>query len=402
MPAAPLSALFLRLRKILVASSLLYVLYLVGGMALLVSGRLDKFSFWPGWSVKSPRATRDSSGFGTDGPVAFYQNGFLISKRIAPCGQAQVIMTDSFPASALPTLTCFASETSQTFSVPVRAAPAIPADTYAQPTQLLAVSDIEGNFKGFTQILRGAGVINEQYAWQFGRGHLVLVGDFFDRGLNVTECLWLVYKLEQEAARAGGAVHFIMGNHERMNLLGRHRYVRHKYRVNANTLGRSYGQWYDRTTVLGRWLRTKNVAEKIGDFLFVHGGISPELAAIGLSLRRINDLARASLDVPAPNGLAQQVTQPPGSPDWYRGLVQKIPTKGQVTQVLATYAATCMVVGHTPVERIHSMYQGRIIAIDLPHQRRTDAGQPLQALWLEQDQRQVVDSKGNRALLQAE
>jgi hypothetical protein len=310
-------------------------------------------------------------------------------------------LADTFPASALPTLTCFASETGQVFRVPIRAAASPPPDTYAQPAQLLALSDIEGNFKGFTQLLSGAGVINKQYAWQFGQGHLVLVGDFFDRGLNVTECLWLIYKLEQEATRAGGAVHFIMGNHERMNLLGQYRYVRRKYHANADTLGRPYAQWYDRTTVLGRWLRTKNIAEKIGSFLFIHGGISPELAATGLSLRRLNELARASLDAPATSGLAQQATQPPGSPDWYRGLVQESPTEEQVTQILATYAAACMVVGHTPVERMQALYQGRVIAIDLPHQQHTDAGQPLQALWLEHGQRWILDSKGHRAPLQA-
>ncbi|RZL16656.1 MAG: metallophosphoesterase [Hymenobacter sp.] len=384
------------LRKALLVGALLYGFYLAGGVALLAMGRLDRLFFWPGWSVKGPHATRDKSGFEADGPIVFYQHNLLISKSIAPRGQTLTLLTDTFPASALPTLTCFASETGQSFEVPLRVAAAVPADTCALPAQLLAVSDIEGNFKGFTQLLRNTGVVDAQLAWHFGQGHLVLVGDFFDRGLNVTECLWLIYKLEQEAAQAGGAVHFIMGNHERMNLLGQHRYVRRKYRVNADTLGRPYAQWYDRSTVLGRWLRTKNVAEKIGSFLFVHGGISPELAATGISLRRLNDLARASLDTPATHPLSQQVTRPPGSPDWYRGLVQETPTEAQVAQVLATYAATCLVVGHTPVKKVQTLYHGRVIAIDMPHQQRTDAGQPLQTLWLENGQPHVVDSRGHQ------
>jgi len=389
------------LRKTLLAGALLYGLYLAGGVALLAFGTLDRFSFWPGWSVKSPRATRDNSGFSPDGPVAFYKDKLMISKRIAPGEQTLMLLTDTFPVSALPTLTCFASETGQQFNVPLRAAATVPAHTYALPAKLLAVSDIEGNFKGFAQLLQGAGVVNEQLAWQFGRGHLVLVGDFFDRGLNVTECLWLIYKLEHEAAQAGGAVHFILGNHERMNLMGNFRYVRRKYRVNADTLGRPYAQWYDRTTVLGRWLRTKNVAEKIGSFLFVHGGISPELAAPGVSLRQLNDLARASLDAPATSPLARLATQPPNSPDWYRGLVQEAPTEAEVSRVLTTYAATCLVVGHTPVERIQTLYHGRVIALDLPHQQRTDAGQPLQGLWLANGQRRVLDSHGQQTPLQA-
>jgi hypothetical protein len=60
-------------------------------------------------------------------------------------------------------------------------------------------------------------------------GSLILTGDFFDRGLRVTECLWLMYKLEGEALAAGGRVHFLLGNHEVMNLSGDHTYVRSKY-----------------------------------------------------------------------------------------------------------------------------------------------------------------------------
>ncbi len=49
----------------------------------------------------------------------------------------------------------------------------------------------------------------------------MFAGDMFDRGDQVTECLWLVYALEETAKAAGGYVHFILGNHELMNLQGR-------------------------------------------------------------------------------------------------------------------------------------------------------------------------------------
>ncbi|GAB3636672.1 hypothetical protein GCM10027422_22620 [Hymenobacter arcticus] len=269
------------------------------------------------------------------------------------------------------------------------------------PEKLLAISDIEGNFIGFEQLLRGAGVVDAQLNWQFGRGHLVLVGDFFDRGLNVTECLWLVYKLEQEASQTGGSVHFIMGNHEHMNLMGHYKYVRRKYRSNADTLGIPYARWYDRTTVLGQWLRTKNVAERIGDYLFVHGGISPALAARRVLLGQLNDLARASIDTPAAalSPLARLATQPPTSPDWYRGLVLAEPTEAAVTQVLATYAVRHLVVGHTPVEHLQTLYHGKVIALDVPHQERTDRGELLEALWLQPAGGQVINSQGQRTSL---
>ncbi|MCR5887100.1 metallophosphoesterase [Hymenobacter sp. J193] len=387
------------LKKILLGTLLLYVAYVLGGIGLIALGTIDKVYFMPGWSVKGPKS--DKSGFSADGPLVFYQDSLLISRRIAPQGGSLVLLTDTLRAGTANVVTCFADETSQEFQVPLRSENQVPADTYAEPEKLLAVSDIEGNFKGFQALLQGAGVVNDKLSWQFGRGHLVLVGDFFDRGLNVTECLWLIYKLEQEAEQAGGRVHFIVGNHERMNMTEHFKYVRRKYRVNADTLGVPYNQWYNRTTVLGRWLRSKNVVEKIGATLFVHGGLSPEVVGQKLPLSKLNDLARISLDKPvaALTALEKQVTQPPSSPDWYRGLALKEASAAHVAQLLQLYAASRVVIGHTPVEHISTLYDGKVVAIDLPHQELTDAGSPVQALWLEKGQLAVIDSKGQKSAL---
>ncbi|GAA3928812.1 metallophosphoesterase [Hymenobacter algoricola] len=389
------------IKKILLGSLLAVVLYFAGGIGLLAAGVIDRLYFWPGWSVKGPKSKKkvDQSGFAADGPLVFYQNKRLISKRIAPRGSQLVIETDTLQANDTAVLRCFVDSMGREFRVPLRPAAVVPADAYPAPEKLLAISDIEGNFKAFEMLLQGAGVVDEKLAWQFGRGHLVLVGDFFDRGLNVTECLWLIYKLEQEAKQAGGQVHFILGNHERMNMMGHFKYVRRKYEVNADMLGVAYDQWYSRSTVLGQWLRTKNVVEKIGPVLFVHGGISPEVAERRLSLRQLNVLARTSIDMAAANQppLDKHVTQAPSSPDWYRGLVLEEPSEAQIKQILSTYAATQIVVGHTPVESIKRLYGGKIIAIDLPHQERTDRHETLQALWMEDGTFTIIDSHGQKS-----
>lgn len=386
-------------KKTFLVTLTLAATYLVAGIGLLATGTINRLYFWPGWSIKGPKMRSDLSGFAADGPIVFYDHGHLISKRIAPQGGKLALLTDTLTAGLNSRVQCFVGETGQVFEVRLRNDPAVsvvPADSYPAPKKLLAVSDIEGNFKGFQDLLRGARVVDAQLNWVFGQGHLVLVGDFFDRGLNVTECLWLIYKLEQEAERAGGQVHFIVGNHERMNLTGHLKYVRRKYLRNADTLGVRYERWYGRETVLGQWLRTKNVVERIGHVVFVHGGISPQIMAEGLSLTQLNALARSSIDtsVSALTPQARRVTQPPGSPDWYRGLVLAEPREEQVAAVLHAYRATAMVVGHTPVERISRFYHGKVVAIDLPHQQRTDSGQPLQALWLENGIMSIIDSRG--------
>ena len=97
------------------------------------------------------------------------------------------------------------------------------------PFKFLSISDFDGHIEGFTMILRGEGVIDSNFNWTYGNGHLIISGDLFDRGFHITECMWLLYKLESEAAIAGGKVHLIIGNHEIMNMTDDWRYVDVKY-----------------------------------------------------------------------------------------------------------------------------------------------------------------------------
>jgi hypothetical protein len=117
--------------------------------------------------------------------------------------------------------------------------------------------------------------MDSAYNWIFGDGHLVLTGDFFDRGDQVTEVLWLIYSLEDKAKAVGGYVHFVLGNHEIMNLSGDLRYLHPKYVQNTVLLNEDYmGSLYGESSEIGRWLRTKNIVEKVGTILFAHAGIS--------------------------------------------------------------------------------------------------------------------------------
>ncbi|WP_165821987.1 metallophosphoesterase [Hymenobacter edaphi] len=377
----------------------LYILYLAGGLALAYVEVIDRVYFFPGFAIKRPMP--DKSTFAPDGPLVQYRpDGTALSRRIVPQGAGFTIQLDTLhhPTDSL---TCFVQETGLTFRFPRHAFPAAEAAEYPAPEKMLVVSDIEGNFKGLQLILQGAGVTDAQARWRFGRGHLVFVGDLFDRGLQVTECLWLLYKLEHEAAQAGGKVHFILGNHEVMNLTGHYKYLRRKYRKNADSLGVEYARWYAPDTELGRWLRTKNVVERIGPTLFVHGGLSPEAAALRLPLPALNDLTRRSLDAPDTTGrnAAEKLARNPKlSPDWYRGLAQEDAPATHVAAVLRQYGARRLVIAHTPVEQITPLYDGQVVAIDLPHQETTGQGL-MQALWIESGKFSVVDNQGRKRAL---
>lgn len=68
----------------------------------------------------------------------------------------------------------------------------------------------------------------------------MIIGDIFDRGKDVPQIFWLFYKLEEEAAKAGGHVSFMLGNHEPMVLANDLRYTKEKYKILAEKLKMKY------------------------------------------------------------------------------------------------------------------------------------------------------------------
>ena len=343
------------------------------------------------------RIDEDSSSFSSDGPIIIYENGKIISYTILPDGtgfktyKKQVNKNDLF--------SCFVDETNQKFSFHLKDSIKIEKDEYKLPEKMFMISDIEGNFKGFAEILQAAGVINKELKWTYGKGHLVLDGDFFDRAVNVTECLWLIYKLEDEAELQGGKVHLILGNHEMMDLRGNFKYLRKKYLENAKALNLEYNKWYAPDTELGKWLRSKNGIEKIGDYLFVHGGISKDFPKDRYALTEINDNIRTSIDKVFKEGEASKdIFIGSQSPLWYRGIANQEESSDDVEQTLKSFNATKMILGHTIFDEMKYLYDKKVIVIDLEHQINTENGKMF-GLCFENSDFYVVDINGIKTIL---
>src|SRR5688572_1530988 len=75
------------------------------------------------------------------------------------------------------------------FIVPLKKSYREERSEFRKPSKLFVVSDIEGQYVYFKQLLQAAGVMDESFNWTFGKGHLVICGDVFDRGNQVAECL---------------------------------------------------------------------------------------------------------------------------------------------------------------------------------------------------------------------
>jgi hypothetical protein len=313
------------------------------------------------------------------------------------------------------------------------AAPAIAAS----PQRIVAVGDLHGDFAAWQDIARGAGIVDAKGHWAAGKTILVQMGDVTDRAPDSRKIVQSLQQLQREAPRKGGKVYVVLGNHEAMNLLGDNRYTTpgeyaaftdgqsaarrdRVYEANRAQLEAAYlaqdpkitpdqvrAKWmaehplgwvehrlaWGPTGELGQWATRNPAILRIGNTLFVHGGISAEYAKQPLDAvnKRVAAAMAAGDDSPA-----SILTNPLG-PLWYRGLVTADPDAQaaraaakppappltpdqELDAVLAAYGADRMVVAHTPsLKGIQITGNGRLARIDTGNSRYY--GGPLS--WLE-------------------
>jgi hypothetical protein len=241
--------------------------------------------------------------------------------------------------------------------------------SYKRIDSIAVISDVHGYYENYLKQLLANGIIDKDLNWKFGRGHFVFLGDAFDRGDEVNEILWHLFKLEKQAARAGGAVHLLLGNHEQMVLSGDLRYIHAKYRKVEAITGTSYSDIYSEASVLGRWLRTKPVMITINDILFVHAGVSPLLMQKGLKIKHVNQLFAERItgkEVDFPTGDEKlDLLSGNSGPQWYRGYFNDTTmTVEQVDSILDFYGKERIFVGHTPHKEVTILFDNKVTGID--------------------------------------
>jgi len=330
-----------------------------------------------------------------DGPYVRYTGGQVIVTTIERDDDLLEPQTQTFPLSAKAAITLQVTpEGHPDWSFTVRLKPNLEPEpsTFAAPTKTLFLSDIEGEFAKFREILLAAKIIDTQYNWTYDRGSVVIAGDLFDRGTDVVPELWLLYKLEDEAKVAGGAVHVLLGNHDVMNLSGDNRYTDAKYFKNAWLMEMNISHLFDKSTELGRWLRSRNVIEKVGDILVMHGGLSPALLAVNRSPDQLNAACRPFYAV-STEAVPDSLKVYFGSKAlfWYRGYFRapKI-SEADLDITLKQYDCKQILVGHTIVKwNIALFLGGKVIGVDVDYHK----GKPMAALY-QDGQWLVIDEKG--------
>jgi len=301
-------------------------------------------------------------------------------------------------------------------------------DEFPQAERIVAVGDVHGDFDRFTALLRDAGVIDKKHKWIAGKTQLVQTGDLLDRGPDSRKVMDLLMRLEGQSRKAGGQVHVLLGNHEAMNMYGDLRYVTdEEYAAfrspDSEEVRDAYFEkhvatelqktnepgaqkqlrtkWYAEHPLgwiehriafgpkgtYGKWLRQKNAVIKIGEILFLHGGISPKYAT--WSVRQLNDKVRDEL---ADFRLLENgVAADSAGPLWYRGLAEapEADTAAEVSDMLQRYQVKHVVVGHTPTRgAVLPRFGAKVILIDVGLSERY--GGPMACLIIEKSRFQAL------------
>jgi len=328
-----------------------------------------------------------------EGPHVFWQSDTL-AHVASVCGQKPTVRAISAADTLRFQDPCAPSET---YAFPA-AAPTPDSATFRNASRVFAVSDGEGRYDRLVQLLSAVGVTDSTGRWTWGAGHLVLLGDFVDRGTQVTETLWFIHRLERAARQHGGRVDYVLGNHEAMLMRGDTRDADVKYELLARRLNTSIPGLYGPKTEIGRWMRRKPAMVRIDSVLFTHGGVSPALVDQDLSLAEINEGVRAGLRQPlavhADSTL--ELLYSDSGPLWYRGYFRKEDLQtSAVGSVLAQFGVKRAVVGHTTVGSVQTRHGGRVVGIDVGF-REPEQGE---GLLIEDGQYYSVDTAGNREAL---
>jgi len=285
-------------------------------------------------------------------------------------------------------------------------APAPAQDTFTGVQRIVAFGDIHGDYNRLVELLHTANLIDAQNAWSGGAAHLVLDGDMVDRGPASRKVLNLLMALEEQARRAGGAVHPLIGNHEAMNIIGDLRYVSKddwdSYRTpdskklldeaakaalealnergtpppNATSFLKDFESnhplgWVEQrllfgpTGKYGQWFRRQEAIIKIDGCVFMHAGIPPKYAAS--TREEINKKIHEALE--DSDKRAGGIVTTEEGPLWYRGLLTAPESQpglaAHVDQILRTQQAQHIIVGHSVLPAIIPRFGGKVIGIDV-------------------------------------
>ncbi|XP_047334131.1 shewanella-like protein phosphatase 2 [Impatiens glandulifera] len=287
--------------------------------------------------------------------------------------------------------------------------PSLSKSSYPSPERLVAIGDLHGDLQKSKLAFRLAGLIDTSDRWIGGSTTVVQIGDVLDRGDDEIKILYFLDKLKLEAAKAGGTIFTMNGNHETMNVESDFRFV---------TKGgldefKNWAYWYSignemkslcdglpkpkdifhgipssfanvkqdchdgirariaalrpKGPIASRFLSKNFTVLVVGESVFVHGGLMPNHVTYGFD--KINEEVRDWL-IGLKEKVSPEIHRSSNSLVWLRKFSHEAADKcdcSTLEHVLATIpGARRMIMGHTiQVKGINTACNDQAIRIDV-------------------------------------
>jgi hypothetical protein len=295
-----------------------------------------------------------------------------------------------------------------------------PRVSYPQPARVVVVGDLNGDDDALAVMLCAVGVTDRRGHWIAEDTHLVQLGDIVNRGPACRAAIDRLMRLEVEAEARDCRVTTLLGNHEAMVTLGNFAWChpeeflefsspdeRLRFELarsdkiyellgeatsdtgttpisgqlraweEANAPGRgAYAEAFGPDGFYGHWVRRLPIAARVGRLLFVHGGLSPALAEVGLEDLQAeldalwDDKPVGERELPADCLLIAD-----DGPLWNRRFVldEGPVVAEELSGTLRHLSASTMIVGHTRTDQIPGgvrgepavRFGGRLICADV-------------------------------------
>jgi hypothetical protein len=169
--------------------------------------------------------------------------------------------------------------------------------------RVVAIGDIHADIDAARRAFQIAGAVDADDNWIGGDLVVVQLGDFIGRSYQDRQVLEYLLALREEATTGGGELHALIGNHEVFGARLELRWVPDEAFADFNRMP-GLDLEHPRLTTLPEYQRarsaalmpggyySKQLAEfpailRLGDTIFVHGGVTPHWARYGVD--KIND-----------------------------------------------------------------------------------------------------------------
>lgn len=234
-------------------------------------------------------------------------------------------------------------------------------DKFINVRRIIVIGDLHGDFLKLIKCLLLAKVINQNLNWIGGDTHVVQLGDILDaggRGIEFNSEPYEEFKiyeylnfLNKQANKNNGYVHYLIGNHELMNIMGDFNYVHKSHLINNRKELFRPGSYL--TNMLA--CHSYGVLE-INGWIFCHAGLLPqhlESNTIDSLNKLVRNILTGEKNIQNLSQMEQLLLFSPSSMYWNRDYVFNNDKCNILNTTLnKVEGSRGMIIGHTPHKNI--------------------------------------------------